>query len=85
MTAPAWLTFSRVKNFGEHSEEVGHRKLRPKERMLAKANDADARRFGKVAPDDPAGRLRRAHPCRTGCPIAETLDTRIPSCIATIA
>ena len=38
-----------VKDLTEDSEEVGNRKLRPKQRMLAKANHADTRRLGKIA------------------------------------
>ena len=46
-----------MKDLTEHSEEVGNRKLRPKERVLTKANHADTRGLGKIAPDDFAGRL----------------------------
>ena len=46
-----------MKDLTEHSEEVGNRKLRPKEWVLAKANHADTRGLGKIAPDNFAGRL----------------------------
>ena len=45
------------KDLTEHSEEVGDRKLRPKQRMLAKANHADTRRLGKIVTEDFAGCL----------------------------
>jgi len=47
----------RVKDLTEDSEEVGKRKLRPKQWMLAKANHADARRLGKIVTEDFAGCL----------------------------
>ena len=47
----------RVKDITEYSEEFGNRKLRPKERVLAKANRANTRRCGKITPTDFAGRL----------------------------
>ena len=40
------LTEPGVKDLTEHSEEVGNRELRPKERVLAKANRADSLRRG---------------------------------------
>ena len=45
-----------MKDLTEHSEEVGNRKPRPKERVLSKSNHADTRALGKIAPDNFAGR-----------------------------
>ena len=67
-TSSEWPSISRIRSFAsnvflgvkdltEHSEEVGNRKLRPKEWVLAKANHADTHGLGKIAPDDFAGRL----------------------------